>query len=110
MKVYNKLVRDNIPEIISNDGKIPITRVLDDVEYKKYLEEKLYEEYKEVIEASGDDRLEELADVLEIIRAMAKLENASLEDVIRIADEKSNKRGAFDKKIFLEEVISKEKD
>ena len=43
MQVYNKLVRDKIPEIISNNGEIPIARVLDDVEYKSELENKLYE-------------------------------------------------------------------
>ena len=50
-KVYNKLVRDNIPEIIkeNNDGEA-ITRILSDEEYKKALEDKLYEEYQEVLE------------------------------------------------------------
>ena len=110
MQVYNKLVRDKIPEIISNNGEIPITRVLDDVEYKSELENKLYEEYKEVIESSGQDRLEELADMLEIIRAMAKLEQSSLEEIIEIADVKDCKRGAFDKKMFLEKVILEDKD
>lgn len=51
-KVYNKLVRDNIPEIIMNDGEYPVIRVLNDEEYKKELERKLLEEYKEVIEAT----------------------------------------------------------
>lgn len=110
MQVYNKLVRDNIPNIISSNGEEPITRILDDTEYKEQLDAKLYEEYKEVISSSGSERLEELADVLEIIRAMAKLEKSSLEEVIKIADEKSNKRGAFDKKIFLEKVITKDED
>ena len=27
---YNKLVRDNIPNIIKNNGEIPITRLLND--------------------------------------------------------------------------------
>ena len=44
--------------------------------------------------------------MLEVIRALAKLENKSLDDVILIADKKKEKRGAFDKKIFLEKVIS----
>ena len=45
-KVYNKLVRDNIPEVIMNDGEYPVIRVLSDEEYKKELERKLLEEYK----------------------------------------------------------------
>lgn len=68
---------------------------------------KLYEEYKEVIEATGDDRVEELADMLEVIRALANLENKNLNEVIVIADKKKEKRGAFEEKIFLEKVIEK---
>ena len=71
------------------------------------MEKKLYEEYKEVIEATGDDRVEELADMLEVIRALANLENKNLNEVIVIADKKNEKRGAFEEKIFLEKVIEK---
>ena len=56
----NKLVRDKIPEIIKNNNETPITRILSDEEYKIELEKKLYEEYQEVLESSGENRLEEL--------------------------------------------------
>ena len=104
-RIYNKLVRDNIPDIIKENGEMPVIRLLDDISYKSELEKKLYEEYKEVIESKGIDRIEELADMLEVIKALASLENKTLDDVIKTADEKSQKRGAFDKKIFLEKVI-----
>lgn len=104
-RIYNKLVRDNIPNIIKTKGEEAIIKILDDDEYKTELEKKLNEEYKEVLESSGEARVEELADMLEIIRALAKLEGKTLEEVIDIADEKASKRGAFDKKIFLEKVI-----
>ena len=104
-KVYNKLVRDNIPNIIKSNGEIPIIRILDNDEYKKELENKLYEEYQEVLNSSEDDRIEELADMLEIIKALAKLENKTLNDVIFVAEQKSKKRGAFDEKIYLEKVV-----
>lgn len=107
-RIYNKLVRDKIPNIIEEKGETPIIKILDENEYKKELEKKLYEEYKEVIEASGDDRVEELADMIEVIRALANLENKSLNDVIAIADKKSEKRGAFEERIFLEKVIEAE--
>lgn len=58
-----------------------------------------------MIESSGNDRIEELADMLEVIKALAKLENKTLDDVIEVQNQKVKKRGAFDKKIFLEEVI-----
>lgn len=104
-KIYNKLVRDNIPEIIKNNGENPIISILDDKRYKEELEKKLFEEYNEVLEASGMDRIEELADMLEVIIALAKLENKTLNDVIEVQKQKVKKRGAFDEKIYLEKVI-----
>lgn len=105
-KVYNKLVRDKIPEIIkeNNDGEA-ITRILEYDEYKKALEDKLYEEYQEVLESSDKDRIEELADMLEVMISLAKIENSSLEEIIEIMNNKKSKRGGFEKKIFLEKVI-----
>ncbi len=106
-RVYNKLVRDHIPDIIESNGEIPITRILSDAEYRAELERKLNEEYHEVLDASGKDRLEELADMLEIIKYLAKAEDSTLEEVLTIAEEKSLKRGAFEEKIFLEKVLEK---
>ena len=106
-RVYNKLVRDNIPSIIKEKGETAVVRVLDDVQYEKELKRKLYEEVKEVDEASDNELLEELADVLEVIRTLAKLANKDLNDVVAVADLKKEKRGAFDNKIFLEKVVQK---
>lgn len=78
---------------------------MSDAEYKNELEKKLYEEYQEVIEATGEDRIEELADMLEVMKALAKLENKNLEDIINTSEQKNKKRGAFNEKIFLEKVI-----
>lgn len=108
-KIYNKLVRDNIPEIIKADGCTPIIRILSDEEYKIELEKKLYEEYMEVLSTNNtNDRIEELADMLEIIESLAYLEQKTLEDVIEVAKVKSLKRGGFKKKIFLEKTIESE--
>ena len=108
-KIYNKLVRDNIPEIIEADNCIPIIRILSDEEYKIELEKKLYEEYQEVLATTNtNDRIEELADMLEIIESLAHLERKTLEDVIEVAKVKSLKRGGFKKKIFLEKTIESE--
>lgn len=104
-RIYNKLVSDKIPNIIKEKKETPVVKILDDLEYKEALEKKLYEEYQEVIEASGEDRVEELADMLEVIRAIAKLEDKTLEDVIEVANKKVDKRGGFEEKIFLEKVI-----
>lgn len=102
--MYKKLVRDNIPEIIKSNGENPITRILDDEEYKKELERKLFEEYNEVLDAFGNDRIEELADMLEVMISIAELENKTLEDIINVCEEKRKKRGGFKKKLYLEKV------
>ena len=67
MKVYNKLVRDKIPEIIEADGKYCKTRILSGEEYIAALEAKLNEE---VAEYQKDKNLEEIADVFEVLQAI----------------------------------------
>ncbi len=104
-RIYNKLVRDNIPEIIISNGEVPITRILSNEEFKQELEKKLYEEYQEVLNTTNtEDRIEELADMLEIIISLAKLEGKSLDDIVEVAKTKRLKRGGFDKRIYLEKV------
>lgn len=107
MEKYNKLVRDKIPSIITNNGEIPVTRILNDEEYKIELERKLYEEYQEVINSNDKDRLEELADMIEVIKALASLEGKNLQDIILLAEQKREKRGGFKDKIYLERVLKK---
>lgn len=104
MSKYEKLVRDRIPEIIVGNGETPIVRILDNKEFEQELIKKLFEECTEVQEASGNERLEELADVLEVIRALASLEDKRVEDILQIADKKTEKRGAFAKRLYLEGV------
>lgn len=106
---YNKLVRDKIPEIIKINGEEPITRILTEEEYKKALEKKLLEECYEVLESQAKKRLEELADLLEVMKYLSQLENSSIEEVTKIGLEKNEKRGSFKNRIFLEKVITKKK-
>ena len=106
---YNKLVRDKIPEIIKINGEEPITRVLTEEEYKKALEKKLLEECYEVLASQDKKRLEELADLLEVMKYLSQLENSSIEEVTKIGLEKNEKRGSFKNRIFLEKVITKKK-
>jgi predicted house-cleaning noncanonical NTP pyrophosphatase (MazG superfamily) len=105
MPVYNKLVRDKIPQIIEQTGKTFTTRILEDDEYRKELRKKAFEELEEYMNASDDETaLEELADVLEIIHALAECHGSSIERVEQIRAEKAEKRGGFKEKIFLVEV------
>lgn len=105
MGAYKKLVRDKIPEIIRKNGEEPIVRILDDNEYKRELEKKLQEECLEVVSATiSSERMEELADVVEVVIALAKIEGKSFEEILDIAKRKSEKRGGFSGKVYLEGV------
>lgn len=108
MQKYDKLVRDHIPDIIrSRDGE-PIVRVLNDQEYWEYLLKKDMEELEEVKKAESLAEIkEELADKLELIRAMAEYNGFCLEDIIKEADRKKQKNGGFQKRLLLEKVIEK---
>lgn len=104
MKVYNKLVRDKIPEIIEADGKTCMTRILSDEEYIASLEAKLNEE---VAEYQADKNLEEMADVLEVLQAICVARGYSLDELEVMRAKKSYERGGFKKRIFLEYVEEK---
>lgn len=109
-KIYNKLVRDNIPNIIENDNEIPVCRILSDDEYRVELYKKLKEECNEVsFSKTSIEVIEELADVLEVLNSIAELEGKTLKDVNKIAEQKRLKRGGFSKRIFLEKAIKKDK-
>jgi len=97
---YNKLVRDKIPEYIINKGGTPITHIADDKEYWEKLKEKLLEETKEFVES---EEIEEMADIQEVINAVYEYKGFNEEDITSIRLKKNEERGAFNKKIILEE-------
>ena len=68
---HQKLIRDRIPEVIKATGDEGKTRILGEREYEKELKKKLIEESKEVLKASKEEVLNELADVLELIKSIA---------------------------------------
>lgn len=98
---YQKLVRDRIPEIIRGSGKECVTRTLGEAEYAAALDAKLGEELAEYLE---NPCLEELADLLEVLRAAALARGYTPEQLECARAEKEKKRGGFGKRIFLEEV------
>ena len=102
---YHKLVRDRIPDIIEKDGKQCVCSVLSEEDYILLLDQKLDEELKEYQESKS---MEELADLLEVIRAVARARGSSIEEVEQIRIQKAEKRGGFDRRILLESVILNE--
>ena len=103
---HNKLVRDRIPEIISEHGEKPVTCILDDVEYKQELKKKLHEEVEE-FDQSGS--VEELVDILEIVYVFASVQGVDLSQLETLRQEKRRERGGFDKQIFLIETFPNRK-
>ncbi|NLL93755.1 MAG: nucleoside triphosphate pyrophosphohydrolase [Clostridiales bacterium] len=102
VKVYNKLVRDKIPEIIEADGKCCKTEILSDEEYIKMIDAKLDEELAEYHE---DQNIEELADLMEVIYAAAEARGYSVEELEAVRLAKVEKRGTFKEKTLLREVV-----
>ena len=97
-----KLVRDRIPQIIAADGRSAEVRVLDGPAYETALLDKLLEEAQELREASPEQRLEEAADVYEVLLAVADLSGLSIDDVASRADVKRAERGGFRERLWLE--------
>lgn len=99
---YKKLVRDNIPEIIESSGGVYETRILNNEEFEMELRKKLVEESNEVLNSSKEELIGELADVLQLINNLAENNQLTMEDVQNEMKLKKEKRGGFDKKLFLE--------
>ena len=100
--VYNKLVRDKIPENINSmNGRKCNYKVLTEEEYIQELDKKLFEEAHEFIE---EHSVEELADLMEVIFAIMKVKNISMKELENIRELKNNKKGSFNDKIYLIDV------
>lgn len=101
---YNKLVRDQIPSIIESDSKECELKTVTGKEKLDYLLKKLGEESLELSESKS---VEELADVQEVINAIAKELGISLEELEQVRQAKAAKRGGFDKGVVLLKVKEK---
>lgn len=105
MPTYNKLVRDKIPHIITSSGKECRTRILDQEEFKQELRTKLREESDEYVSAVSDqEALEELADILEVIRSLAEMHGANAAQLDKLRADKAEVRGGFQERVYLIDV------
>ncbi|XKH49840.1 nucleoside triphosphate pyrophosphohydrolase [Chryseomicrobium palamuruense] len=105
MPIYNKLIRDRILEIIEKDGKTYDMEMLSKERHEEEIKAKLTEEVQEYQATQNDhDALEELADILELVHAALPLHNATYEQLEEVRVKKKEKRGGFDKGIYLIEV------
>lgn len=105
MPVYNKLVRDLIPQVIEADGKTCVTRVLASSEHLGEIKAKMQEEALEFQEAtSSKEAVEELADIVELVHAALHVYGVSFDQLEQVRVQKKEKRGGFSEGIFLIEV------
>jgi predicted house-cleaning noncanonical NTP pyrophosphatase (MazG superfamily) len=98
---YNKLVRDNIPNIIQETGKTYEIRVMGDDEYRNSLLEKLVEEANEVRDSLPDNLATELADLLEVFDAIVRSYGLSNDELLIIKERRRKVRGGFDDRLKL---------
>ena len=96
-----KLVRDKIPELMLNQGKIVEIRTAMGREYEFMLMKKLQEEVDEYLHERTAD---ELADITEVLHCLADIRGFVWEKIEEIRNHKNNERGSFKKKIILEKV------
>lgn len=97
----DKLVRDKTPEIMKKSGIAVDVYVMEQNEYEQRLNDKLIEEAHEVIDANTtNERCEELADLLEVMMAIAQLSNIKFSDIVKAAEQKKSEKGSFEKRIY----------
>jgi len=101
-RLFDKLVRDQVPQMIAQSGEQALTRHARSDELVPLLRQKAVEEALELYSGETDDAvLQEAGDLLEVIRAIALVLGHSLEDVVRIAEVKREERGGFDAGVVL---------
>lgn len=98
MPVYNKLIRDKIPEVIAKNGQQATIRMLSDDEFVQELEKKLHEEVAEYLQ---DKTADELADIMEIVYALGSQLGHTPESLEEVRMKKAQARGRFIKRLFL---------
>ena len=89
MKVYNKLVRDKITDIIEADGRIAKYRILDNNEYRQQLNSKLQEEVKEYLD---DNNVEELADIVEVVYGILNSMDVTIDEFEKVRIKKKQSK------------------
>jgi len=102
--IYNKLVRDNIPTIITENGDTPIWHTADEKEQLQATLEKVVEEAKEVLESGGSK--DELGDLKQTLLKLYELLGYTEEMIETARIEKAKKRGAFSLNIILDKVVT----
>lgn len=104
-RVFRKLVRDEMPERITEGGETVTLAEIAKEEARAALVTKLLEESYELLSADTPQEVTgELADMLEVVRSLAYTTGVDWADVRSAADQKRIARGSFEKSIVLLET------
>lgn len=98
---HKKLIRDKIPQIIEAAGDKYEVRVMGKREFEKELKKKLVEEANELIKTPRKDLLNEMADVLELLKSIANFYKIDFKLLEEKQVQKRKERGGFKKRLFL---------
>jgi predicted house-cleaning noncanonical NTP pyrophosphatase (MazG superfamily) len=100
---FGKLVRDKMPEILKQQGGCIVSHILEPSLRLHHLKAKLKEEVEEILSATNpEDLVDELADTLEVLQALAKNQDIPWEDIEKKRQEKRLKRGGFETYHYVE--------
>lgn len=100
-----KLVRDKIAALIEKSGDHSTTRILSKQAYIRELKRKVIEEAKEISNAQTPTEIvEELADLKEVLSALAKVLDISEKEITKIKRARKTARGGFAQRLYLESV------
>jgi len=102
VKVFHKkLIRDKVPQVIKTAGDEYEVRIMGKKEYEKELKKKLVEEAKELNKAPEEKLLNEMADVLELLKSISEHYKIDFKLIEEKQVQKRKKRGSFKKRLFL---------
>ena len=106
---FNKIIRDKLPEIISQGGIDVVYKNIEGKDLLKKLKDKLLEETQEAVSSVGQLQImEELADILEVIHGICFTMQVDIDTIEELRREKFDKRGGFHNGVYVDRVSVKD--
>lgn len=99
---YNKLCRDNVPDIIAAKGFACEVREVDHAEYRREIVRKVHEEAIGVSNhQTREELMKELADLVITLDALSKEYDISNEELDAAVGESLKEKGGYNKRLYI---------